>query len=166
MRHRSCEHLVEYYTDAQHTLFLLYFHFRCRLFYLGQSWLQLLCCPVVIISSRSFTLNSVLVEMINYMVTLLTNLEMPPNLLPNGTDLIFAKMTTGTHNPKLDNSRWGAERWSHCSLRAGSSCKLQGPLHHLGMTVHPRAKPKCLQPVSSIWRLGFPKWDGVVAFWL
>lgn len=29
MRQRSCEHLVEYYTDAQRTLFPLYFRFRC-----------------------------------------------------------------------------------------------------------------------------------------
>lgn len=98
-------------------------------------------CPVVIIHSHSFTLNSVLVEMINYMVTLLTNSDMPSNLLPTVQTWFLLKwqlgvMVPGRLHPVLSRDL--------CS--------------HLGTYVHLKAKSKYHQPVSGIQRLCFPKW--------
>lgn len=63
----------------------------------------------------------------------------------NSADLISAKMTTGNHNPKWDNSRKGAEATESHSPRAGASCAQQRPLQPAWRL---KAKPKHHQPVS------------------
>ena len=63
-------------------------------------------------------------------------------------------MTTGSHNPELDNPRQGAEATGSHAFRTGASCTHQGPLQPAW---HLRAKPRCHQPVSDNQSLCFPK---------
>lgn len=81
MKESSCEQLVELL--PRNTTHFISPLLPCQVLtlLLGAIWVTL-SCPVIIISSHSFTLSSVLVEVISHMVTLLTTSHMPPNLLP------------------------------------------------------------------------------------